>query len=821
MDVAWPEVENWLVRTLVGGGGVLAIGWLTSWRSRQPARQQRAAELAVLASLLVAVLALGPAWWSPMDWWPTFPPGQPAVLSTAHLQPTQLAGHSDQVAAVASAELRELALPTTGAELPGTAAELETGELESWDQAFPNANPPAVLPALPPIPQPWLPPGQALITAYAVLSAGMLVYLILGWWGLHRLRRTSRPAPAEVDKVLSQVLPSDLRRPEVRVHGRIRSPISFGIWQPTILLPQRFVTNVTPSALAAVLVHELMHLARRDAWSTLLFGLGQTLYFAIPWFWWLRRHARLAQELIADAAAARVLPAVDYAQLLVDWSARGRDRLGLVGAQANGVFHSSSDLSRRVAMLLRDERGELESFCPRWWTVAMATPFLLAVALATGVKVGAEPPMARTAVPEFEGVIPVADEDDSNKPQPPRRPVGRPGEDRLEDVIRRLTETLERLGDRADADARRALEETRNLLEEMRRQGPLWRPWAVPATPPDVPELPPGALFGMDPAWSRAERARQLAERRLHELRAHMEQLRRDLGEETEELKEARKKLLEAAEKRYKELAERAREEAERVRKEAERAREALRERFDRGPGGRMFPRPQVFGSTSRGRLGIQVEPVPPALASHLQLKDSRGLIVTEVVKDSPADKAGLKPHDILLEMDGKPVGADVEAFRKAVRELKGEARITLKVLREGKPVELRDIIVPPGRPDEPPAGDARPPSTVWFWSPEAEPFGRGQGVPPRVERREVSTVMTLDGKQFTLKHTNGQERVTITGEVVDGKLKPTSITFRDGKDTWQYSSLDVVPEPLRSKVSKLLNSNRITTNDDSNRDDD
>jgi membrane-associated protease RseP (regulator of RpoE activity) len=291
-----------------------------------------------------------------------------------------------------------------------------------------------------------------------------------------------------------------------------------------------------------------------------------------------------------------------------------------------------------------------------------------------------------------------------------------------------------------------------------------------------------------------------------------MEQLRRDLGEETEELKEARKKLLEAVEKRYKELAERAREEAERARKEAERAREALRERFERGPGGRMFPLPPIAGVASRGRLGIQVEPVPAALASHLQLKDNVGLIVTDVVKDSPADKAGVKPHDILLEMDGKPVGADVEAFRKAVRELKGEAKITLKVLREGKPVDLKDVVVPPGRSDDSSPGEFRMPGTVWLWSPEAEPM---------VERREVSTVMTVEGKQFTLKHAEGKHRLTVTGEVVDGKLKPTSITVREGKETRQYSSLDEVPEPLRGKVRKLLNSTRVATNDNRDRDDD
>lgn len=824
MMFVWLGLELWLVRTLAVGGGVLLLGFLAGVCLRQPARRQRSAEIAVLTGLMVAGLAVLPAWWSPADWRPFKAIRANFPTAPVKNEPTLQANRPEWGKAVAPANAGEGPPPLVEPEAPDSPAGVLSDDAADSGQGL-------ILGALAtspfqlePTTAPRLTPGQALVVAYFVISAGMAGYLCLGWWGLSRLRRSSQPAPDEINRMLDQVLSVGQRRPEVRVHAQLGLPLSFGLWRPTIVLPQRFVATESPKVLAAVLAHEAAHLARRDAWSTLLFGLGQVLYFAVPWFWWLRRQARLAQELLADAAAVRVLPAVDYAQLLVNWSVRGQRRLSLVGMQANGVFLFPTELSRRVAMLLRKERRELESFCPRWWTMATAALFLLAAGLATGVKVGAEPPTERAVVPTVEEAFPVADEDDDNKPQPPRRPFGPPGarEDRFEEMIRRLAETLERLGDRADADVRRALEETKNLLEELRRQGPpLSRPWGMPGGQPGAPDLPPGPPFGPDQAWSRAERARQQAERRLHELRAHMEQLRRDLGEENEELKEARKKLLEAVEKRYKELAERAREEAERARKEAARTREALRERFERGPGGRMFPRPQLFGVASRGRLGIQVEPVPAALASHLQLKENSGLIVTEVVKDSPADKAGVKPHDIILEMDGKPVGADVEAFRKAVRELKGEAKITLKVLREGKPVELRDVVVPPGRPEEASPGEVRLPGTVWLWSPEAEPFGMGPGFPPRVERREVSTMMTLDGKQFTLKHTDGKERFTITGEVVAGKLKPTRITVRDGKETRQYSSLEDVPEPLRGKVRKLLSSTRVATNDDRDEDDD
>ena len=54
--------SGWLLHTLAGGGLLLLIAWAwTAW-TRQPARRLRVAEWAVAASLLLAVLSLGPAW---------------------------------------------------------------------------------------------------------------------------------------------------------------------------------------------------------------------------------------------------------------------------------------------------------------------------------------------------------------------------------------------------------------------------------------------------------------------------------------------------------------------------------------------------------------------------------------------------------------------------------------------------------------------------------------------------------------------------------------------------------------------------------------
>src|SRR5262252_5612845 len=61
-------------------------------------------------------------------------------------------------------------------------------------------------------------------------------------------------------------------------------------------------------------------------------------------------------------------------------------------------------------------------------------------------------------------------------------------------------------------------------------------------------------------------------------------------------------------------------------------------------------------GRVTRGWLGVSIQPLTPELARSFGAKDPKGVLINEVVPDSPAAKAGLKPGDILLEFDGRPM---------------------------------------------------------------------------------------------------------------------------------------------------------------------
>src|SRR5205814_1178892 len=108
--------------------------------------------------------------------------------------------------------------------------------------------------------------------------------------------------------------------PRLLMSPRVQVPFACGILRPTIVLPSSFAQAAAPDALRWVLAHELAHLQRPDAWTGMLFGLGRAFYFALPWFWWLRRQVRLCQEYVADAAAVAAGSPEDYAQFLLNWA---------------------------------------------------------------------------------------------------------------------------------------------------------------------------------------------------------------------------------------------------------------------------------------------------------------------------------------------------------------------------------------------------------------------------------------------------------------------------------------------------------------------
>jgi len=101
----------------------------------------------------------------------------------------------------------------------------------------------------------------------------------------------------------------------------------------------------------------------------------------------------------------------------------------------------------------------------------------------------------------------------------------------------------------------------------------------------------------------------------------------------------------------------------------------------------------QTSGSVTRGWLGVSIQDLTPELADYYGLKDGKGAIVGEVFEGDPADKAGIKAKDVIIEVDGKKI-EDSRDLSRMIAEVPVGKKLTVKVLRDGKERTFRVNIV-------------------------------------------------------------------------------------------------------------------------------
>jgi serine protease Do len=88
-------------------------------------------------------------------------------------------------------------------------------------------------------------------------------------------------------------------------------------------------------------------------------------------------------------------------------------------------------------------------------------------------------------------------------------------------------------------------------------------------------------------------------------------------------------------------------------------------------------------GKVIRGWLGVSIQDLSPDLAKSFNIKEETGALVSGVMDNSPASKAGLKRGDLIIELDGKAV-SDSTSLRNMVSALAPGTKIELKVIRNG-----------------------------------------------------------------------------------------------------------------------------------------
>ncbi|MFL5240924.1 MAG: M56 family metallopeptidase [Gemmataceae bacterium] len=753
MFAAWSTMAEWLVRSAAGGTLILLIVVMLMRRSAQPVKQQRLAEWGLAAALVLAALC----WLPPIAAWPIHqaaPEARSAVTSADHAGSELAKGSgpipeqslsdapSQPIAADSQAEPNsgESAFTASPEPLTGTYEEPNSqlnATINSNGVASPGAGPVAASPKGPPqttettsaswVWPYWQDALKWLAIAYATGALFVLGRWLLGHITLTRLLQQAEFAPASVLALLRDLTPGANSTIRLLISDSISIPLSCGIWRPTILLPRRLVKTGSEKVLRWALAHELAHLERRDAWSCFLFNLRQVVYYYLPWFWRLRRQVWLCQEFIADASAAEAEARADYAQFLL-----GMTRAPGLPAGATGVSGYSSDLYRRITMLLRCPTS-LDRRVSRLWSLAAGGGLLsLAVLLAgVGLRVDAAPTAGGQEAKQDE-----PKKDDTKKEEPKKDEAKKDNAasaPAIADIQKRLREVqLER-----EKALRQLQAEMEKLQADLRK---------------NAGNLAPGG-FGGNGGFVR---------------------FNADLAAD------------------------------------------------------HAFPgyHPQ------EGRLGVHVQKPSATLAEQLDLPKGQGLVIEQVTPDSAAAKAGLKPHDILLEIAGKTVPDNTaELSSKILSEIKADTKVDAVVLRKGKKETIKGLSLPeakaqqpgrafggPGFPggvplDVPNIGFPGAPGGFAPGLPGAGGVG-GAGVPPGFPGggrgngagfKGIMTTSIRTDDRFTTRHQEGSLVITVTGKVTDGKAKTSEIQVQDGNTTNKYESVDKVPEQYRDKVKNLI----------------
>ena len=99
-----------------------------------------------------------------------------------------------------------------------------------------------------------------------------------------------------------------------------------------------------------------------------------------------------------------------------------------------------------------------------------------------------------------------------------------------------------------------------------------------------------------------------------------------------------------------------------------------------------------AHGTVKRAMMGVTLANMTPEIAEGFGLGNQQGVIIQSIVEDSPAEKAGLKRNDVIVEMNGTPV-TDRDKFRLKIADTPSGTKVRIGVLRDGKRV-YADVVL-------------------------------------------------------------------------------------------------------------------------------
>lgn len=210
----------------------------------------------------------------------------------------------------------------------------------------------------------------------------------------------------------------------------------------------------------------------------------------------------------------------------------------------------------------------------------------------------------------------------------------------------------------------------------------------------------------------------------------------------------------------------------------------------------RIITQLKATGSVRRSWLGVTIQTLDEDLATANGLKATQGVVVANVNKGTPAEKAGISPGDIILNYNGKGVKNSSE-LSFAVSETPIGSTVPLEILRNGKP---QRIIV---KVEELPGGD---PSRIGLPREEEEPKKLPKTDPGRAARQSLGinlTPLTPELRQ-RLNVNEKEEGVVITSVNPNSDAARKNISAGD-----LLLEIDRVPVKSPDQAAKIVDAAR------------
>ena len=178
------------------------------------------------------------------------------------------------------------------------------------------------------------------------------------------------------------------------------------------------------------------------------------------------------------------------------------------------------------------------------------------------------------------------------------------------------------------------------------------------------------------------------------------------------------------------------------------------------------------YGETRRGWLGVMIQNVTEELAKDMDLDEAKGALVQQIVKDGPADKAGIEEGDVIIGYNKEDIN-DMRDLTTKVANTDIGKKVKIKLIRFGKEVELKVKI---GRLEgnenkvnEDTSGDIDKILGLGLGD-LSDNFRRENRIPQSIKGVAVITV-DEDSEAFSKKITSGSVIISLTHQRISGNI--------------------------------------------------